>query len=613
MDRRDSEYIVDARRDLRSTACLVAVSDPKLASGTVVLGEVRVDSVVCVRGIGALHRGRSVSGDVPVLVRVMRSDELVRAAGTFANEVLVVRHVEHESVVAPLNADVEGNYAFIAYEPVEGEVLHTILRTTQLSLEEIARIARELGEILDHAHRQPIPLMHASLSAASIVLSGKRRAVRLFDLGVVQALDRANVFEEAIWDVLDPADAAPELVKRTFPIGMQTDVFGLASVMYECLTGTRPFEAKTPADAAAVIISGKRPSAQALRRELTPAVDRLLVKAWNPDPRARPQDILAFARTFADTLMMPARALEEQPTNPTEEPRPEPVADDPTTRGSIPRQPPNPPPRRAATLPFGIKAVTSDPPSPPLAKTIISDPPAAPDAPTSQPALPPPSPLPVEAPMPAPAPTNVAHATAAVDPDVRTVRVVSVTGLVVAMLLAGAIIIAGAFVAGTDMLARPLGAKHEPTPAPPAIAAMSAPPAPVPSPSAVPSAAPSASISASASASSAPSPSVPSDALFPEMAKEPGPRPSAKAVDVLHSRLKTAFEPCTKILPKPPPGTPWMVHFEIDAASGRPVLVEVSRPYKGTVAGACMMREALGARVPPFDGGRWAIDLKFMP
>ena len=78
---------------------MVTAFDPKLASGTVVLGEVRVDSVVCVRGIGALHRGRSLSGDVPVLVRAMRSDELLRGVGSFANEVLVVRHVEHESVV----------------------------------------------------------------------------------------------------------------------------------------------------------------------------------------------------------------------------------------------------------------------------------------------------------------------------------------------------------------------------------------------------------------------------------------------------------------------------------------------------------------------------------
>ncbi|MGZ5968343.1 MAG: hypothetical protein ACXWP4_11800 [Polyangiales bacterium] len=60
-------------------------------------------------------------------------------------------------------------------------------------------------------------------------------------------------------------------------------------------------------------------------------------------------------------------------------------------------------------------------------------------------------------------------------------------------------------------------------------------------------------------------------------------------------------------------GVPWMVHFELDGPTGQPALVEISRPFKGTLAGACMTRAALDAKVPPFDTARWAIDVKFGP
>jgi hypothetical protein len=170
------------------------------------------------------------------------------------------------------------------------------------------------------------------------------------------------------------------------------------------------------------------------------------------------------------------------------------------------------------------------------------------------------------------------------------------------LILAGAILIAGAFVAGGQLIAQrqPVVA----TPPPPVVTAP--PPAPTPTPTPVETAPPK------------PAPVVTASVVAPpetpkDLPKEPGPRPSAKSVDAVRDRLKKEFEPCLKLKPLPPPGVPWMVHFEFDAPTGRPSVVELSRPFKGTIHGACMLRAALDARVPPFDGARWAIDMKFGP
>jgi serine/threonine protein kinase len=550
--------------------------DPKLAAGTIVLGDVRLDSFVCARGLGALYLGTSTSSGARLWVRVISAQGLGRAADLFAREVSVARHLEHAGSLAPLDAGVSSetgqSQAVVVYEPCEGISLQTLVSEGRLALPEVARIATELASILDHAHRQPAPLVHGALSTASVILGGKSRETRLLDLGIVQALDRASVFDESKWELLDPSAFAPEHASRAFPIGPATDVFGFASIVFECLTGHVAFPATNPAEAEALVI-GARPSAHQLRRELPATLDRLLARAWSVDPRSRPNDIAAFARAIAAELQPP---------------------DDDEATVNIAPESKAPPPKapRAHTLPFGMPAlVNSDPPidsKPTLSKLEAA---RAPESEAMALRAPAPAPAPGPAPAPDPAPE---------------LRVVNVTAMLVSLLLAGAIVIAGAMIAASHYLARPTAA---PPPPPVVTTVVAAPSTSTPPP--VPVA--TASVTATASVKAAPPEPASSAPLWPVMAKESGPRPSAKSIETLQSRLKIAIEPCMKITPRPPPGMPWMIHFELDGPTGSPALVEVSRPYKGTVAGACITRAALDARVPPFDAGRWATDLRFAP
>ncbi|MBI2388305.1 MAG: protein kinase [Deltaproteobacteria bacterium] len=606
-------------------------SDPQIAVGAILLGEVLIEQELCLGGLGALYRA-SVSGTGPVFARVMRSSALALARERFPREVSVVRHAEHPSIVSPTQAAIEGDLAVVVYEPTTGTPLCTTLHelgAPTMALSEVGRIVSEVAEILDHAHRQPVRLVHGSLSASSILLAGAKRAVRLLDLGLVQALEQADVFAEARWDVLDPRAASPEVVTRTFPIEEATDVFGLATVAFGCLTGRPAFPARNPAEAQAMIASGKRPSAHALRRELSPDVDRVLEAAWSVDPRGRPLEVLAFADALAVSL---ARSVSRSVAPPRDArppggsgaaPLDEAPLDeeDPTAVGDIPLNA-----RRAMTLPFGLK---TNPPR--------SEPPPA-GGPVTVPRM-----VPAEA-MDAARGSERTPAAAA-QPDVVTaarsepsaiaappggppmheerepLRVVSVTALVVSLVIGSAIIVGAALVGGSILVSRrtlqqapvtpPVVAPPETASPPSAFPPSASGPfvAPPPAPSVEPPAKPAPAASAAAPIGEA----APASTLWPELPKEPGLRPSPKAIETLRERLKIAFEPCVKMTPKPPPGMPWMLHLELDGPSGRPILVEASKPYKGTLAGACVVRAALDARVPPFDSARWAIDLRFGP
>ncbi|MGZ5969031.1 MAG: serine/threonine protein kinase, partial [Polyangiales bacterium] len=344
-------------------------SDPKLAPGTVVLGRIRVEAALSVSGIGALHRGRTTSSSAPLLVRVMSSRLLMRATDAFAREMLVMRHLEHAGIVAPLDAGVEGRRAFVVYESVEGPTAHP--GSEKMSLAEVARVTSEVAHLLDHAHRQPSPVIHAALSTSSVVLVGDERSVRLLDLGIVQALERVGVLPGSLFDLLHPASASPEQVSGTFPASAATDVFGLASLAFEWLTGQVAFPATNAAEADALIVSGKRPSVHDARSEVSSEVDRLLAKAWSVDPRSRPHDVLTFARELGALLLRPiSPALLAAPTTPgaviqfddeavaVEVPT-KPEHEEPTVRGQRPKA------ERAMTLPFGLPTPVSPSDFPP--------------------------------------------------------------------------------------------------------------------------------------------------------------------------------------------------------------------------------------------------------
>lgn len=587
-------------------------SDPQLAVGKMVLGDICIESAIAVRGVGGLYRGRASSA---VLVRAMTSETLVHAAQGFAREVSVVRHVEHAGVVAPVNSGVEGSDAFVAYESTDGTVLQQILGVA-LPLSEIARIVAEVAEILDYAHRQPAPMLHAALTPSSVLLCGNRRTVRLLDLGLVQALERENALPAGLWDLLDPSSVPPELVTRTFPLAATTDVFGLASLAFECLTGRPAFPAANAAEVNALILSGPRPSAHDIRRDVHADIDKILARAWSVDPRARPLGVLELAKELAGVLLRPiGRALGEQPTGPTmpgtsvagiaiyeedantviRDPKATDEDEEPTAIQDKPQNVPRM--QRAHTLPFGIKAALSSEPPPkddrPTVSRIAAV--AALEVAVNRPAPVVPPPLVSEA-APPPAPFVLPD-------DVQIVRVVSVSGVIIALILAGGMIAGGALLGSGMLLARR---------APVETSAPVASPLPGPPSSAPHPVVPTPPVASAAPVVTAPTVTMVSE-VWPELPKQPGARPTQKALDAMRDRLKVAFEPCLKIKPSAPAGIPWMVHFDLDAASGRPTVAEVSKPFRGTVAGACMQRAALEARVPPFDGKSWSIDLKFGP
>jgi serine/threonine-protein kinase len=193
-----------------------------------------------------------------------------------------------------------GSPFFIVMEFVEGRGLDARLREDgPLPLTETVGIAEQIASALDHLHARGI--IHRDIKPAN-VLVGEDGRLRLTDFGIARAEDPSQTLDTAIYGT--PQYMAPEQVQGR-ALDARTDVFALGVLLYEMLTGRRPFPGATVAEVTHRILYGQaEPPDEVAGRPLPAAVQEVLARALARDPADRFQTAGALAaalRTAAET------------------------------------------------------------------------------------------------------------------------------------------------------------------------------------------------------------------------------------------------------------------------------------------------------------------------
>jgi serine/threonine-protein kinase len=138
----------------------------------------------------------------------------------------------------------------IVMEYVEGEPLSRALRRGPLAAERVARMASELGQALDHAHRHGV--VHRDVKPGNVLLRNDG-VTKLVDLGIATAADHTRITRTGI--VLGTASyMAPEQLEGR-PAGPKADIYALAAVCFEALTGERARPGRSPMEIAHLVAS----------------------------------------------------------------------------------------------------------------------------------------------------------------------------------------------------------------------------------------------------------------------------------------------------------------------------------------------------------------------
>ncbi len=200
-------------------------------------------------GMGAVYRAERIDGefDQEVALKLLHQDmDTPELRARFLHERQLLAGLAHPSIARLLDGGVtdEGRPYFVM-ELVEGTPITRYCRDRGLSGDRVLRLFLEIVDAVSYLHRNLV--VHRDLKPSNIFV-GKHGRVKLLDFGIAKLLADVPGAEPATRTgqlLMTPEYAAPEQM-RGEPVTTATDVYALGVLLYELLTGRRPYGANSP-------------------------------------------------------------------------------------------------------------------------------------------------------------------------------------------------------------------------------------------------------------------------------------------------------------------------------------------------------------------------------
>jgi len=260
------------------------------------LGEYVLGERIAAGGFGEVWRATGGAG-APVAIKVLHAELITssESVARFEREVEVVRRIAHPGLVDIRATGTVASRPYAVMELLSGRSLSELIaQRAPLPPAEVAGLVRPICEALQAAHAEGV--IHRDLKASNVMLCDDGRVV-LLDFGVAKLLDAgAEQLTRSRRAVGTPACMAPEQI-RGEAVDARTDVYGLGALLFELLTGKRPFAEASALTGRYLSLHGRRPRPSEIV-PVAPAVDDIVVRAM----AKAPADRFAGPMALADAL-----------------------------------------------------------------------------------------------------------------------------------------------------------------------------------------------------------------------------------------------------------------------------------------------------------------------
>ncbi|MFG1691503.1 protein kinase, partial [Gemmatimonadota bacterium] len=269
---------------------------------TALEGRYQIEAEVGEGGMATVYLAQDVKHHRKVALKVLKPElAAVVGAERFLAEIETTANLTHPHILPLHDSGEADSFLFYVMPYVEGESLRERLdREQQLPVEEAVRIATDLAEALDYAHRQGV--VHRDIKPANVMMHEGRPLITDFGIALAVGTAGATRLTETGLSVGTPFYMSPEQATGDQPVGPASDIYALACVLYEMLVGEPPYVGATAQAVLGKIISGGAVHATEQRASIPANVDAAIRKGLEKLPADRFSSANSLAEALADGM-----------------------------------------------------------------------------------------------------------------------------------------------------------------------------------------------------------------------------------------------------------------------------------------------------------------------
>ncbi|MCI4660625.1 MAG: serine/threonine protein kinase [Neomegalonema sp.] len=276
------------------------------------VGKYRIDGVIGAGAMGIVMRGHDEQIDRPVAVKTIRLDlvsdiDQKQLLERFGREARSAGRCLHPNIVTVFDYVEQGGAPFIIMEYVDAGTLEGVIRSGGLMpLRQVGEVGGQLLLALDHAHQKGV--VHRDVKPSNI-LCPTPSSIKVTDFGVARldSLGATAAAMTGVGAIGTPNYMSPEQFLGRSVDG-RSDIFAAGVILYQLLTGTKPFLANTIFELKEMLLNHRPKPVSLFRPDAPAALDGVIDRALARNVDDRYQRAEAFAQDLA-------RAIETLPVN----------------------------------------------------------------------------------------------------------------------------------------------------------------------------------------------------------------------------------------------------------------------------------------------------------
>ena len=252
-------------------------------------------------GMATVYLAHDLRHDRQVAVKVLRPElAAMLGADRFVIEIRTTAALQHPHILPLFDSGTADGFLFYVMPYIQGETLRSKLdRESQLGIDESVRIATDVADALDYAHRHGV--IHRDIKPENILLHDGRPMVADFGIALALSAAAGGRMTETGMSLGTPHYMSPEQATADKDLTGRSDIYSLGSVLYEMLAGQPPHLGGTAQQIIMKIIAEDAQPVSKLRRSVPANVAAAVGKSLEK----LPADRFATAREFSEALHDP--------------------------------------------------------------------------------------------------------------------------------------------------------------------------------------------------------------------------------------------------------------------------------------------------------------------